>query len=263
MLRRNKNDSDSSKETKSYIFRLLPLFSAAQTLKLAKDVLLGQMGSASQIQTSEAIRAKDYNVLQMLGASIPGFVLEAWLAHLQTTTEEEFDENAVKNLPNNAIVYAFHGDTLPLLLSSTFLSSLGAIWMGYHGLLSYVGSFGLSHKDLPCFRFNRKLKTPVLSQIESAMKSSPNKRFFIFTDSGQPYFRVRKSLVQMAKLMGRPLVPVRLFTSVGKKLNGHQIPLPGTVIRTVVGLPISAAELTSMGEAEALAILQQQIDALA
>ena len=85
----------------------------------------------------------------------------------------------------------------------------------------------------------------------------------LFTDSGQPNFRVRKSLVQMARLTGRPLVPVRHFASYNKDFNGHQIPLPGTAIRTVLGMPIFANELMNLSDEEAVAKLQQRIDDLA
>ena len=244
-------------------FHFSSLFSAAQSLKLTKEVVQGRILTDDKTFTGEALPTKDYSVIKMVGASVPGFVLETWLAHVQTTLHEDFNENDVVGLPQNAILYAFHGDTLPVLLSRKFLNSLGAVWTGYHGLLSYLGSFGLSHKGFPCFRFNRKLQLPVIEQIEAALKTKTDKRFYLFTDSGQPYFRVRKSLLRMAKVTGRPLVPVRHFASCSRDFNGHQIPLPGTAIRTVLGAPIFVNELMSFSDEEAVAIMQQRIDALA
>ena len=142
MSKLNENEYVSRANFKEKRIQLSSFFTAAQSLKLAKDVLWAQMGTGDGFITGEALPANDYSVLKMIGASVPGFALETWLAHVQNSLHEDLYEVSVFNLPRNAILYAFHGDTLPVLLSRKFLNSLGAVWIGYHGLLSYVGSFG-------------------------------------------------------------------------------------------------------------------------
>ena len=252
----------NSKKLNQYISKMHPVLQAFQSLKLTKQVLMSQLQNKKESHSNEAIPTSEYKFLNLLGATIPGLVIETWLAHVQNTLHEEYDENVIKNLPHNAILYAFHADTLPVLLSYKLLNALGSIWIGYHGLLSYVGSFGLSQNGFPCFRYNRKLKATVLGQIETALNAAPQKRFYLFTDSGQPYFRVRKSLVQMSRQTGRPLVPVRHFSSLAKIVNGHQIPLAGTEIRTVVGSPVLASELLNLSDQDAVLVLQKKIDSL-
>jgi hypothetical protein len=243
-------------------FQLKDLISAIGSLDLTRDVLVSKMQRKNKTITGEALLANQYNLLNLFGAALPAFVLEAWLARVQRSSHEVFDKSLVERLPQNAIVYAFHGDTLPVLLSHQFLKSLSAVWIGYHGLLSYAGSFGLSQHQFPCFRYDRRLSLSIREQIQTEMTAKPDKKFYIFTDSGTPYFQVRKSLVHMAKSTHRPLVPVRHFATFRREFNGHQFPLPGTEIHTEIGTPISAAELNHLSETEFLAHLQQQIDAL-
>ena len=83
------------------------------------------------------------------------------------------------------------------------------------------------------------------------------------TDAGGPYYKVKGSVIKLSRESGRPLVPFRQFSDRHVVINSHQIPLPGARIITKIGAPITAEELRSLSDEDALKRVQSAMDALA
>lgn len=233
-----------------------------QVCELSVQVFLERLGLSPRTHTKEGEACVSYRLPHLIAATPLAAMLEAYLELVRNASFHEVVEGDVSACSVNCIFYSFHGDTLPALAAHSTFSLLDSKWIGYHGILSYFGSFGLASRRRPCFRFSVDSAIRPKKQIEKALMSEPDRRFYIFTDSGKPYGRVRESLVDLAIESGRPLVPLRHIAEKRRLVNGHQVPLPGTEVRTFVGQEISHARLKKLKSAERVHLLQGEIDRL-
>ena len=137
------------------------------------------------------------------------------------------------------------------------------IGLGYHGGKSYLSSsFWPYYLDWKVFRYDRKKdKKPILRLIEF-LREFPSSILVIGTDSGKPYFKVRKSLVEMAVSLDRPVVAVRLSASLSCVLGNHSFPLPFATVASITSRVITAAELRAIGIDLGVELIQGEMDTL-
>jgi len=164
-------------------------------------------------------------------------------------------------LPPNALLYGTHLDVFSACLSPNFHDP-SMIVIGYDGFLPslYIPwdhLVGISHL---CYR--RDSSTPPLDQLLNMFTQHAGHRFWIFTDSGGPYGRVRKSLVILSVESQRPVVAMKLTPSRYFRILEHRIPLPFSRITVKFSPPIPHETLAMLSRDAARERLQAAVDAL-
>ncbi len=219
------------------------------------------------VRTLEGNPISDYRWFALL-ASVPGnLMLEAMRALLRPTLTVH-DVEGLDAIPDNAICYLFHPEMIHAVATVDLWQRYmnggthPGYYLGFHGLASYVGALPFAARGVRALRFDRRSPQKPFQQIIQHLIHNPG-RFFIRTDAGGPYGRVRGSLLGLSAATGRPLVPMRQFASRSVKIWGHHFALPGAVITTRIGSVISPSDLQALPDADALVKLQSAIDSLA
>jgi len=186
-----------------------------------------------------------------------GFLLSMKLISLFTRSEP-----LTKNdLPPNAIFYSTHLDVISAAVNPV-LQTPSLIVVGYHAFLAYVYIGWDRFAGIGHLCYDREGTPPPLDQIQAMFQNYPNHYFWIFTDSGGPYGRVRKSLVILSRESGRPVVACRLTPTRYFKLLGHRIPLPFARIKIAFSRPVTAGELSALSVEAGRDRLQASLDSL-
>lgn len=219
----------------------------------------------SQTPNAEGLGWNEYNHFALAAAVPPAAAVFLCGEMLKKTVAivDTFDD--INNrMPDNAIVYLMHSDIWVSAVSTQSLARIftpESSYLGYHGYLSYLGSGWSYALGLKCYRYDRKSSLSARDQVLSFVEKTPG-RFFLRTDAGGPYGRVRASLVDMALAANKPLVPLRQFATRHKTFKHHQIPLAGAQIHVCTGEPLWPEDLTKLPREEARAMLQKSMDSL-
>ena len=167
-------------------------------------------------------------------------------------------------IKGNPIVVLFHHECMITLASHYYDAqnqrNRGGI-LGFHGFLSYLTFTWSWRKSLPMCRFDRLSPQKPLNQVIDYLKELRGP-FYVRTDAGGPYGRVRASIVEMALATGRSVVCLRQQASRTTTVIGHAVPLPGALTETRVSPPVTAAELQTLGRDQARDHLQSLMDGL-
>jgi hypothetical protein len=201
-------------------------------------------------------------------ASMPGNLLIELLRRLFTPFIRAETPHVAASVPENAICYLFHGEmiyaiaTVKLWQSQAIKPDRPGAYLGFHGFFSYLGSLPFALTGWRTCRYDRRTGERPLNVILRYLNIHPG-TFFMRTDAGGPYYKVKGSVIKLSRESGRPLVPFRQFSDRHFVINSHQIPLPGATIITKIGAPITAEELRNLSDDEALKRVQSAMDALA
>lgn len=171
------------------------------------------------------------------------------------------ERGEVSRVPRNAILYSTHLDVISATINPT-LHRGPLIVVGYHAFLAYLYIVWDRVAGIGHLCYHRVSDVPPLDQLQAMFRKYPEHRFWIFTDSGGPYGRVRKSLVILSRESGRPTVAARLKASRFFHLLGHRIPSPFSRVTITFAEPVTAAELSALSPEAARDRLQAQLDSL-
>lgn len=169
-----------------------------------------------------------------------------------------------KTIPTQTIVFFSHSQIYAMALSPYTKKHgvLSVYVLGYHGFLPYVWAIFDRIVGIRYFLFDPHSKIQPFSQIAEFFKKNPDKRLALATDSGGPYGKVKKSLLNLALETQRSLVGIGASFSKEIKIFSHRLPVPGARLRFRVLLPIPIEELKGMPEADALDRLQKALHQL-
>lgn len=201
-------------------------------------------------------------------ASLPGNVLIEVCRRLLAPFFKADEPGETASVPDNAICYLFHGEifyaiaTVKLWQRHAVDPQRPSAYLGFHGFFSYLGSLPFALTGWRTCRYDRRKGERPINVILRYLARHPGK-FFMRTDAGGPYYRVKGSVVKLSRASDRPLVPLRQFADRYIVINQHQIPLPGARIFTKIGKPIPAHELRALSDADALMRVQKAMDDLA
>ena len=213
----------------------------------------------------EKIPWREYKLLQ-LAVVAPFSIFMAYYLELvsylsrKNSKLENFDR-----VPENAILFGFHEDIMTNYVTMRLIkknSENPCVFSGFHGFFSYV-SFGpgaMGAYDVFRFYYGKKIKPR--DQIINFLAKNTNRRFGIFTDAGGPFYKVRKSLVELAIKTKRPLVPFRSRYSPGVIFFNNKFPLPIIKGKSLFGEPIDCSKLSNLNIQNARDYLQEKIDEL-
>ncbi|MDA9189354.1 hypothetical protein N9O57_00050 [bacterium] len=213
----------------------------------------------------EGIEFKDYNHSQLIWSLPFGLVLETiwFFQRLVTSDKAEFNENKI---PSNAIIVTFHSDSYLDPLSSTLWRKFARknyYWIGFHGFLSYIGTFRAMMMGVGAYRYRRNCEKRPMDQIRDFLSDNLDCQVMIRTDSGGPYNKVRPSLIDMAIRYDRPLVCMRVHSSKFFLINQHKIALPGAIIRAGISNTIEVDVLkdaVEKGMGNACNLVKKEMD---
>jgi hypothetical protein len=169
------------------------------------------------------------------------------------------------DIPSNAIIYLLHGDSYISFVTQRFWRRVydqKMSWMGFHGVLSYLGSSWCYLMGVRCFRYDRRSPLRPLNQAIEFLRHEARGQFAIRTDAGGPYGKVRASLVDMSLATDRPLVAIRQRSSRALTIRQHHVPLPFSRVTTAISAPIYPDELRGRAREDARQRLQAAIDGL-
>lgn len=220
----------------------------------------------SQKYTLEGNPLADYHWPSLI-AALPGNVMIEIIRRFLAPFFKADAPHEAAAVPENAICYLFHGEiiyaiaTVNLWQDQAIKPERPGAYLGFHGFFSYLGSLPFALTGWRTCRYDRRRGERPLNVILRYLNNHPG-TFFMRTDAGGPYYKVKGSVIKLSRESGRPLVPFRQFSSRYFVINSHQIPLPGARITTRIGEPITAQELRSLSDEEALKRVQAAMDAL-
>lgn len=208
--------------------------------------------SRSVITLGEGIPLHQYNLFSLLSAIPVALLLETffWLQRMVTHDKGITTNN---DLPPNAIIVTFHGDSYldPLSVKAwNYLSNSRYHWLGFHGFLSYIGSMRAMFYRIKAFRYKTKSKIRPMDQVREFLNNYQSGQLMLRTDAGGPYGKVRPSLIKLAIESKRPLVCMRTSASRFITINHHKLGTPGSVIETKISCPIEYEKLEKLAKTD-------------
>lgn len=203
---------------------------------------------------------REYRLVSLFFSIFPAVVFEGVASLISLTYRHRFESDPDR-IPKNAILVAMHGDIFCSVVTLGEISHVlsGGVYLGFHGFQSYIWSMGSRMRGIRSLRFDRIKHTDIMSWIISKLNSGQIMRFFIRTDSGGPYGRVRKSAITMSLATGRPIVVIRQRASRSWVINQHAVPIPFSEIMTSFSIPIESKALSAIPDAEARLKLVQDL----
>jgi len=171
------------------------------------------------------------------------------------------DKVSMDGLPPNALLYGTHLDVISACLCPAFYDP-SAIVIGYDGFLPYMYTLWHRLVGISYLCYARASAVPPIDQILDLFAQYKDHRFWIFTDSGGPYGRVRKSLVILSVESRRPVVAMKLRPTRYFHLFGHRIPAPFSTIHLKFSSPIPSETLALLSPNAARDRLQNSADSL-
>jgi hypothetical protein len=185
-------------------------------------------------------------------ALIPGAIFGLGVELLRRSCS--IPNNGGRPLPTNAIIFCSHTD---LYCHQIDLSNHALpIMLGDHSFLSYCWYPRQWWLGATVFRFERDLPESPMAQVETFLRQRPNINFWMASDSGGPYGKMRASLGYLALGTKRPLVAVRYEPTAYFTLREHKIPYPFSVIQRRYSAPFDFRLLEGKSKNEIQAIVQ-------
>ncbi len=215
----------------------------------------------------EGIPWNEYRYSHLLPALPIGFLIH-WATGLLSFFVAESAIKGPSQVPRGAIVVMFHPEWLYFAVARKTAGRVREAsahpfsWLGLHHFLSYFGSITAYFWNYQCARYDREKNIKPYQVTKNYLIKNPDFIFFIRTDSGGPYGRVRESLIKLSLETGRPLVCERQWSNKSFPFLKHHIPLPFTRIQTAFSEPISSDELKNLGIEKGREHVQKIMDLL-
>lgn len=211
--------------------------------------------------TFEGIPLNEYRFMEVFLGFWMGLPIFLYGLLVGWTIQEDSDD--IGRVPSNALVFGWHQEAFIYNCTPrqarAMADKMGG-WLAFHGLLSYMGSLFCWWMRYPCFRYDRSRSKSAFDQTVAHLKENREGLFFIRTDAGGPYGKVRPSMARLAVLTDRPLVAFRQRPSHYVRLGGHYFPLPFARVSTCFSHALPAQQFVDLGKEEAQRRLQALID---
>ena len=161
-------------------------------------------------------------------------------------------------LPPRALVYGFHEMLLLGILGARHTRQI--TWVNNDTVGGVSAAVPARVAGIRVFRLVVDGPVPQFVQLETFLNTTES-AVGILTDAGRRDRAIRTSLARLAVATNRPLVPMTITASAGKRLDGQIFPLPRATLTITFGEPIEPGQLAAMAPEQAQSLLAQRLEA--
>lgn len=159
-------------------------------------------------------------------------------------------------LPPRSLVYGFHEILLLGILGSRHTRHI--TWVNNDTVGGVASAVPARVVGIRVFRLVVDGQVPQFRQLETFLNTTED-AVGILTDAGRRDRVIRSSLARIAVATNRPLVPVTITASRGKRIDGQVFPWPFATVTVDYGVPVDPGALAGVAPEQARALLARRL----